>query len=148
MGRLFESYSSTRSSTRYLYDGDKLTAEYNASGTVLRRYVHGDGADTPLVWYEGTGTGSPQYLYTDHQGSIVARTDASGTVLNVNAYDEYGIPNAANTGRFQYTGQAWLPELGMYHYKARILLRIATKAKSMPRSRCRLNPTLQCAAMK
>jgi RHS repeat-associated protein len=23
-------------------------------------------------------------------------------------------------GRFQYTGQAWLPELGMYYYKARI----------------------------
>ena len=37
-----------------------------------------------------------------------------------NAYDEYGIPAAANQGRFQYTGQAWLPELGMYHYKARI----------------------------
>ena len=120
MGRLFQSSSNTRPATRYLYDGDKLTAEYDASGTVLRRYVHGDGADTPLVWYEGTGTGSPQYLYTDHQGSIVARTDASGAVLNINAYDEYGIPNAGNTGRFQYTGQAWLPELGMYHYKARI----------------------------
>lgn len=47
-------------------------------------------------------------------------TNAAGAVTNVNAYDEYGIPNAANTGRFQYTGQAWLPELGMYHYKARI----------------------------
>jgi len=23
-------------------------------------------------------------------------------------------------GRFQYTGQIWLSELGMYHYKARI----------------------------
>src|SRR5690606_9303633 len=30
------------------------------------------------------------------------------------------IPNATNAGRFQDTGQAWLPELGMYHYKARI----------------------------
>ncbi|MCK9383006.1 MAG: RHS repeat-associated core domain-containing protein, partial [Sulfuritalea sp.] len=27
---------------------------------------------------------------------------------------------ANNLGRFQYTGQAWLPELGMYYYKARI----------------------------
>ena len=27
---------------------------------------------------------------------------------------------STNTGRFQYTGQVWLPELGMYHYKARI----------------------------
>ena len=27
---------------------------------------------------------------------------------------------SANIGRFQYTGQAWLPELGMYYYKARM----------------------------
>src|SRR5207248_10790838 len=27
---------------------------------------------------------------------------------------------AANIGRFQYTGQIWLSELGLYHYKARL----------------------------
>jgi RHS repeat-associated protein len=43
-----------------------------------------------------------------------------GNPLAINAYDEYGIPDARNQGRFQYTGQAWLPELGMYYYKARI----------------------------
>jgi RHS repeat-associated protein len=120
LGRLFQSSSTTHPATRYLYDGDQLTAEYNAAGTMLRRYVHGDGADDPLVWYEGAGVTAPKYLFTDHQGSIVAVTDTNGAVTNVNAYDEYGIPNATNTGRFQYTGQAWLPELGMYHYKARI----------------------------
>jgi RHS repeat-associated protein len=76
------------------------------------------------VWYEGSGVSSPRYLYSDHQGSIVAVTDASGNVTRVNAYDEYGIPNSGNTvsaaGRFQYTGQAWIPELGMYSYKARV----------------------------
>jgi hypothetical protein len=87
---------------------------------MLRRYVHGGAVDNPLVWYEGSTTTAPQYLYGDHQGSIVAVTNASGTVSTVNAYDEYGIPNTTNAGRFQYTGQAWLPELGMYHYKARI----------------------------
>src|SRR5690606_15677749 len=29
-------------------------------------------------------------------------------------------PGSSNDGRFQYTGQAWLPELGMYYYKARM----------------------------
>jgi RHS repeat-associated protein len=29
-------------------------------------------------------------------------------------------PGAGNAGRFQYTGQVWLAELGMYYYKARI----------------------------
>jgi len=55
---------------------------------------------------------------------------AASTVLAVNRYDgseaeraergEYGIPQAGNAGRFQYTGQAWLPDLGMYYYKARM----------------------------
>jgi RHS repeat-associated protein len=51
---------------------------------------------------------------------VIAVADAGGTALKANAYDAWGIPNIANQGRFQYTGQAWLPELGMYHYKARI----------------------------
>jgi RHS repeat-associated protein len=32
----------------------------------------------------------------------------------------HGIPASTNSGRFQYTGQAWMPEIGLYHYKARI----------------------------
>jgi RHS repeat-associated protein len=61
-----------------------------------------------------------RFLNADHQGSIVAQADCGGNPIAINAYDEYGIPSATNLGRFQYTGQAWLPELGMYHYKARI----------------------------
>jgi RHS repeat-associated protein len=30
------------------------------------------------------------------------------------------VSNSGNQGRFGYTGQAWLPELGMWYYKARI----------------------------
>ena len=41
-------------------------------------------------------------------------------MTNINSYDDHGIPGALNTGRFQYTGQAWLPDLGMYYYKARM----------------------------
>jgi RHS repeat-associated protein len=37
-----------------------------------------------------------------------------------NSYDPYGIPALTNLGRFQYTGQTWIPELGMYNYKARM----------------------------
>ncbi len=57
-----------------------------------------------------------------------AAGDGAGATLGINGYDDYGIPNpgsdaltgTGNMGRFQYTGQAWIPELGMYHYKARI----------------------------
>ncbi|WP_327785569.1 RHS repeat-associated core domain-containing protein [Sphingomonas changnyeongensis] len=87
---------------------------------MLRRYVHGAAEDDPVIWYEGTGTALPRYLMADHQGSIIAVTNGSGAVTDINTYDEYGIPGGGNTGRFQYTGQAWIPELGMYYYKARI----------------------------
>ncbi|WP_083942945.1 RHS repeat domain-containing protein [Sphingomonas soli] len=119
LGRLYQ-VASGSTDTRFLYDGDRLTAEYDASGNLLRRYVHGDGDDDPQVWYEGSGMSSPRYLYADHQDSIVAVTDSSGSVLNVNSYDEHGVPASGNAGRFQYTGQAWIPEIGMYHYKARV----------------------------
>lgn len=119
LGRLYET-TGGGSTTRFLHDGDELVAEYDGAGTLLRRYVHGSSVDDPVVWYEGGGTAVPRWLHGDHQGSIVAVTDAGGSAITINAYDEYGIPNTGNTGRFQYTGQAWLPELGMYHYKARI----------------------------
>jgi RHS repeat-associated protein len=50
----------------------------------------------------------------------VVTVSTASTVLAINRYDEYGIPAAGNLGRFQYTGQAWLSEIGMYYYKARI----------------------------
>nr|WP_260395049.1 RHS repeat-associated core domain-containing protein [Sphingobium lignivorans] len=59
-------------------------------------------------------------MRANHQGSIVAIANSAGTAIAVNSYDEYGIPASGNQGRFAYTGQIFLPELGMYYYKARI----------------------------
>jgi RHS repeat-associated protein len=118
LGRLYE-VSGASGTTRFLNDGDALVAEYNGAGTLLRRYVHGSsaGVDDPLFWFEGNAL---RAFLADHQGSIVSVTDASGNALAVNSYDEWGIPGANNLGRFQYTGQAWISELGMYYYRARI----------------------------
>jgi RHS repeat-associated protein len=117
LGRLYE-VSGTSGTTRFLYDGDALVAEYDAAGVRQQLYVHATGADTPFIWFTPADI---RFLHTDQQGSIVAVSSLiNGTVVGVNSYDEYGIPAAGNVGRFQYTGQAWLAELGMYHYKARI----------------------------
>ena len=81
------------------------------------------GADDPVAWYEGASfTGAAErFMRPDWQGSIAVVTDTTGgTVIAANTYDEYGIPGAANQGRFQYTGQAWESELGLYYYKARM----------------------------
>lgn len=119
LGRLYEVGGPGLGTTRFLHDGDEMVAEYDGSGTLQRRYAHGKNVDDPVVWYEGSGQTNPHWLHTDHQGSVIAVTTPSGAAA-INSYDEYGIPAPGNLGRFQYTGQAWLPEIGMYYYKARI----------------------------
>ena len=119
LGRLFQTVGGGVT-TQFLYDGDELVSEYSSTNSLLRRYIHGVGVDDPVLWYEGSGTASRRSLFADHQGSIIAIADTGGNAIAKNAYDSWGIPNATNQGRFQYTGQAWIPELGMYHYKARI----------------------------
>jgi RHS repeat-associated protein len=116
--RLYQTAGGTPGTTRFGYDGTALIAEYNSSNSLQRRYVHGPGTDEPIVWYESSGTSDRRFLHSDERGSVVAIGSSSG--MSVNTYDEYGIPRSSNSGRFQYTGQTWLPELGMYYYKARI----------------------------
>lgn len=106
--------------TRFLYDGTDLVAEYDGSGNLLRRYVHGPAVDEALVWYEGSGTTDRRWLHADERGSIIAVSNGSGVALSVNAYDEWGNPQSSNLGRFGYTGQTWLAELGLWYYKARL----------------------------
>lgn len=65
-----------------------------------RRYVHGPGEDEPLVWYEGSGTTDRRFLQADERGSIVAVSKGSGSVTNVNTYNQYGKPASSNVGRF------------------------------------------------
>jgi RHS repeat-associated protein len=119
LGRLYE-VAAPSGTTRFLYDGDALIAEYSTTGAILRRHVHWPGADVPMTTFEGADFATVRQLFPDRQGSIAAIADQNGVRIAVNSYDEYGIPGAGNTGRFQYTGQLWLSELGMYHYKARI----------------------------
>ena len=121
LGRLYEVNQGGAAKTRFIYDGDALVLEYDQLGSIQHRYVHGNGVDDPLVWYNGSAVNATnrRQMFANWQGSISAITDATGNAIQVNAYDAYGIPNATNIGRFQYTGQILIPEIGIYHYKAR-----------------------------
>lgn len=112
----------TKGSTTKKYEhlGPRLVIERDASNNITNRYVHGPGDDEPIMWYVGSGLTTKRWLHTDERGSVIAVSDASGLAIAVNRYDEYGIPAATNNGTFQYTGQAWMPELGLYYYKARM----------------------------
>ena len=102
-------------STDLLYDGTDLVAEYDASGTMLKRYMHGPGVDEPIVSYNGAGA-DRSWLYADHLGSIVAQ---SGTTTSTYQYGPFGEPANASANRFGYTGQQYIGGLDLYHYKAR-----------------------------
>ena len=118
-GRLWRVTTGT-AQVRFVYDGDQMTSEYDGNGALLRRYVHGNEDDDPLIWYEGSTLADRRSLQIDTQGSIVSVANADGTLRTINSYDEYGVPAAGNDGRFQYTGQTYLPGLGFYYYKARM----------------------------
>jgi RHS repeat-associated protein len=122
LGRLFQTSGGAAGTTQFLYDGDTLVAEYNGSGALTRRYVDGPGVDEPAAEYQGAALGLAGRRYTlpDERGSIVGLVNPDGTPSAIDSYDSWGNPGAGNQGRFGFTGQAWISELGMWYYKARI----------------------------
>jgi RHS repeat-associated protein len=119
LGRLYREVGPGGGVRQMLYAGDRIVGEYNGAGALMRRYVPGPGVDEPIVWYDSADGFARRWLIGDERGSIVAVTNGSGAALQVNTYSEFGVPGSSNLGRFGYTGQAWLPHAGLYHYKAR-----------------------------
>jgi len=118
MGRLLN-YSQQRE-TRFAYDGDNIVAELDGTNAIQRRYVYEPGATTPFLWYEGAGLTDRRWLHADERGSIIAVSNGTGNALAINRYDDWGIPDPGNIGRFQFTGHAWnygdgciIPEIGV-----------------------------------
>jgi RHS repeat-associated protein len=117
-------------STTYLLDGDEEIAEYSGT-TILRRYVTGTAIDDRIAHLEiVAGTPYRTYYHVNHEGSVMAMTDASGNVSSCAtnvlcqrlAYDEYGnlATGVSGTGEpFQYAGRRFDPESGLYYYRAR-----------------------------
>ena len=104
--------------------GEELVAERSSTGAVARRHVYAPGIDEPIVWYEGSGTVDRRWLHADERGSIVATSDASGAVLNVNSYDEYGRTSSSDSlyaSRFGYTGLRYFSSLRISYARNRML---------------------------
>ncbi|WP_410209748.1 RHS repeat-associated core domain-containing protein [Aquirhabdus sp.] len=121
-GRLRQTAISTPTTTtnNFLYDGTDLVAEYDGANSLLRRYVHGPGTDEPLVWYEGSGTSSKNWIYANQQGSVVSTANNAGANTAIYNYGPSGEPSTlAGNMRFRFTGQQLIGPLELYYYKAR-----------------------------
>jgi RHS repeat-associated protein len=113
---------------RFIYDpgsesgagGAEVVAELDASGNIVGRYVRGDAPDEIITGYTSSNPTARGWYHLDQRNSVIGITDPNGTVTVVNRYDEYGQPQGGNYGTFQYTGQMWLGEIGVYNYKNRM----------------------------
>jgi len=102
----------------YVYDGNAIIAAYNSSGTVTARYAHGLNIDEPLAVQQGSAT---SFYHADGLGSIVALTNAAGSVVQTYSYDSFGniTPSGGITQPFTYTAREYDSETGLYFYRAR-----------------------------
>jgi len=110
--------------TRFLHAGSDEIAEYTDTGTLLRRYVPGEGSDERAAMIESGALAPPltalQLPHTDRLGSVMAVTDSTGAVTQRFAYNAFGVSNSTAAGYpFRYTGQRLDPESGLMFYKAR-----------------------------
>jgi len=103
----------------YIYDGDALVEETDASGTPTARYINSLGIDEPLAVVKGVET---NYYLADGLGSITSLTDDSGNIAASYVYDSFGNLSGftgMNSNTVKYAGREFDSETGLYFYRAR-----------------------------
>lgn len=81
------------SDTIYVWDGAHIIAEYNGTGSLIRKYVYGPGMDNPVAMIAVSGEIETwYYYYTDALGSVRLLSNASGQIRESYAYDPCGRP--------------------------------------------------------
>lgn len=104
--------------TLFLDSGDDEIAEYDASNTLTRRFVPGPEIDQPIAMV--TAAGARTYFHVNHQGSVVAMSDASGNLAEgPYTYDAYGNVSSSAGEPYKFTGRRLDNETGLYYYRAR-----------------------------
>ncbi len=114
--------------TFLIYDDWNLIAEYDASGKLKARYVHGPRIDEVILTVNDHGT---FFHHHDALGSVTHLTDVDGVVVESYQYDVYGnvtmfdgeeafLENSAIDNRFLFTGREYLAGLDLYDYRNRV----------------------------
>ena len=116
-GRRLAKVSLLEGRTEYLYEGDEPIADYMITGAgedrLLRRFVNGAAIDERLIiltYDETLQTATPPevlYVHSNHQGSVMALSNGSGTRKEHFTYGPYGrIGNHEEGGAaFGFTGR-------------------------------------------
>jgi len=108
-------------STRYLYDGPQVIAEYDGNNNLLRKYIYGPGIDQPVCMIKEAESETYYYHY-DGLGSVVALSDSSGDTVQTYEYSVYGqvaVEDANHPNPYMFAGRRFDIEIGLYYYRAR-----------------------------
>lgn len=103
--------------TRFYYSGLQRLGDYSSAGALQTRYVYGLALDEVML--QVTSAGVKSYFHHNHQGSVIAKTNASGSVLNRYAYSPFGESAALTGTTHGFNGQRVDSESGLYFYKTR-----------------------------
>ncbi len=111
--------------TYFLDDGDDEIAEYDGTKTLTVFYIPGPAIDEPIAMVTAS-TGAKEYFHTNHQGSVIAMSDATGAKAEgPYTYDPYGncfsgAGVACSAGEpYRFTGRRFDPETGLLYFRAR-----------------------------
>jgi RHS repeat-associated protein len=108
-------------STRYVYDGSQVIAEYDGNNNLLRKYIYGPGIDQPVCMIDVADSKTYYYHY-DALGSVVALSDSSGSTVETYEYSVYGevaASDANNPNPYMFAGRRYDIEIGLYYNRAR-----------------------------
>lgn len=110
--------------TRTLWSGADEVAEYDLAGVLKRRFIpDGSGSmDARMATVNPDNT--IHWHHTDHQGSVVATSNAAGQAAGFTNYSPHGEFGTGATAPppgspFGYTGRQWDAKAGLYQYRAR-----------------------------
>ena len=136
-------------STRYVYDGPHVIAEYDGNNNLRRKYIYGPGMkqirnpkpatrdnikfkfpsvknrQSQIVNRKSLGVADANavyYYHFDALGSVVALSDAAGDTVQTYEYSVYGevaVEDANHPNPYMFAGVRYDIEIGLYYNRAR-----------------------------
>ena len=124
------SKTTAEGTTNYIYDGNKILEERDASNQLSASYIYGAMGADDVVRMRRDGV--DYFFHTDRMESVMAVTDAAGDVVERYSYDPFGRPTIYNAqgsildqsaiGNSRlFTGREYDSETGLYHYRMRTM---------------------------
>jgi RHS repeat-associated protein len=107
--------------TQYVWDGDDLAMELDASGNTVREYTYYPGVDAPQS-VRRSSDGATFYYVTEQPGHVAALVNVSNAIVNSYEYTPFGEQVSASeqvTQPLRYMGREYDSDSKLYYVRAR-----------------------------